>query len=145
MKTDSTSATIMYNNKESGHPWWNLGWEWKIQIGDHLFWFWIGCWWKQPKSSKWIYSCNRTYKGKWDRRETEVLVHPVKIPWERVRDNCRGFVKCIWKTWIELFFILEISWSLFQFGDSPFVVEFLEDARAFFFVLCIMVDNCNIL
>ena len=35
-------------------------------------------WWKQLESCEWIYSCNRTSERKWDPRETEILVHPVK-------------------------------------------------------------------
>ena len=32
----------------------------------------------QLESCEWIYSYNRTYEGKWDHRETEILVHPVE-------------------------------------------------------------------
>ena len=64
-------------------------------------------------------TCNWTYEGKWDPRDTEIFVHPVKSLEKRRRDSCKGFVKCIWKVWLEIFFFVEIWWP-------PFYLVILE-------------------
>ena len=73
MKTASVSAAIMHNNIESGQPWWNPWMRVKDSIRRPFILILVWYWWKQLESCKEIYSCNRTYEGEWDPRETSVF------------------------------------------------------------------------